>query len=396
MYKRQQFDKLLLRLKEKRKFIQVLSGPRQCGKTTLAQQVVKALKFPSHYISADSPIPYGSVWLEQQWEVSRMQAHDNPNSGALLILDEIQKVVGWSEVLKKLWDEDSKNKTNLKVLVLGSAPLLVQKGLTESLAGRFELIPLSHWNFNEMQIAFGWSLEQFIFFGGYPGSAELINDEERWSRYIHDSLIETTISRDILLLTRIDKHPLLRQLFQLGTAYSGQIVSYQKMLGQLHDAGNTTTLAHYLELLAGSGLLTGLQKFSGSQIRQRASSPKFLAMNNALITAQSNLSFDYAKKNKDFWGRLVETAIGSHILNGISGTKLKLMYWREGAKEVDYILVNGSKIVSLEVKSGRLRESLAGLESFDYLYKPYRKLLVGEGGIPIAKFLLTPAVEWFA
>lgn len=395
MFKRIQFDKIYNRLTEKRKFIQVLSGPRQSGKTTLANQIAGKLELPIHSVSADSPVPYNAVWLEQQWEIARINVNKNPNSESLLILDEIQKVHGWSEVIKKLWDEDTKNKTKVKVLLLGSAPLLIQKGLTESLAGRFELIPISHWNYVEMRDAFGWNLDQYIWFGGYPGAAELINDEERFKNYIRDSLIETTISRDILLLTRIDKQALLRQLFQLGTFYSGQIVSYQKMLGQLHDAGNTTTLAHYLNLLSASGLLTGLQKYSGSQIRQRSSSPKFLVLNNALISAQSNLSFEEARSNKDYWGRLVETAVGSYLLNGIIGTNLKLMYWREGAKEVDFIFDNGGKITALEVKSGRLRESLAGIETFNSLYEPKRKLLIGQKGIPLEEFFLTPATQWF-
>lgn len=395
MFKRIQFDKIYNHLTEKRKFIQVLSGPRQSGKTTLANQIAGKLELPIHSVSADSPVPYNAVWLEQQWEIARINVNKNPNSESLLILDEIQKVHGWSEVIKKLWDEDTKNKTKVKVLLLGSAPLLIQKGLTESLAGRFELIPISHWNYVEMRDAFGWNLDQYIWFGGYPGAAELINDEERFKNYIRDSLIETTISRDILLLTRIDKQALLRQLFQLGTFYSGQIVSYQKMLGQLHDAGNTTTLAHYLNLLSASGLLTGLQKYSGSQIRQRSSSPKFLVLNNALISAQSNLSFEEARSNKDYWGRLVETAVGSYLLNGIIGTNLKLMYWREGAKEVDFIFDNGGKITALEVKSGRLRESLAGIETFNSLYEPKRKLLIGQKGIPLEEFFLTPAAQWF-
>ncbi len=394
MFTRFQFGKLQQRLNEKRKFIQVLSGPRQCGKTTLAHQVLSALKIENHFVTADSPIPYNSTWVEQQWETARVLAKRS-SKGAIIVLDEIQKVTGWSEVIKKLWDEDTAARTNLKALILGSAPLLIQHGLTESLAGRFELVPLSHWSFSEMRDAFGWNLDQYIYFGGYPGAAELIKDEERWSRYIHDSLIETTISRDILLLTRIDKQALLRQLFRLGVHYSSQIVSYQKLLGQLHDAGNTTTLANYLELLSGAGMLTGLQKYSGSQIRQRSSSPKFLALNNALITSQSEYNFKEALANTDFWGRLVETAVGSHLLNATNGTKLKVLYWREGAKEVDFILQNNSKIFALEVKSGRVRESLAGLDSFSKQYKPQKKMLVGQGGIPVEVFLTTPAVEWF-
>jgi len=394
MFTRIQYGKLHPRLKEKRKFIQVLSGPRQCGKTTLACQVSSALKIETHFVTADSPVPYNSTWVEQQWETARVLAKKS-SKGAIIILDEIQKVTGWSEVIKKLWDEDTAAKTNLKALILGSAPLLIQHGLTESLAGRFELVPLAHWSFSEMRDAFGWNLDQYIYFGGYPGPAKLIKDEERWSKYIHDSLIETTISRDILLLTRIDKQALLRQLFRLGVHYSCQIVSYQKLLGQLQDAGNTTTLANYLELLSGAGMLTGLQKYSGSQIRQRSSSPKFLALNNALITAQSEYSFNEARKNTDFWGRLVETAVGSHLLNATTGLKLKVMYWREGAKEVDFILQNGSKIFALEVKSGRVRESLAGLDSFSKQYKTKKIMLVGKSGISVEVFLSTPAVEWF-
>lgn len=394
MYKRKQHDIILKRLKEKNNFIQVLIGPRQCGKTTLAQQVAQSIKIKTHYVSADSPIPYSSIWLEQQWEVAR-QLSKKSSKGALLILDEIQKIQGWSEVVKKLWDEDKSNRINLKVMILGSSPISIQKGLTESLAGRFELIPLYHWSYKEMNEAFGWNLVKYIYFGGYPGAAKLINDELRWSNYIKDSLIETTISRDIFLLTRIDKQPLFRQLFKLGTSYSCQIVSYQKLLGQLHDAGNTTTLAHYLQLLSNAGMLTGLHKYSGSEIRQRSSSPKFLSLNNALITSQSQYNFIEAKSNTDFWGRLIENAIGSHLYSATIGTKLKLMYWREASYEVDFILQNGSNLIAIEVKSGRLRENIRGFDLFCKKYNPKRKLLVGQGGISIEEFLLTDANEWY-
>ncbi len=393
-YKRPQFHRLRSRLEERRKFIQVLSGPRQCGKTTLARQVADSLKIPTHFVSADSPVPYNSSWVEQQWETARFLATKDSRNGTVLILDEIQKVAGWSEVVKKLWDEDTANKRNVKVLILGSAPLLVHHGLTESLSGRFELIQLSHWSYAEMRDAFGWSLEQFIFFGGYPGSADLVDEPERWSHYIQDSLIETTISRDVLLMTRIDKQALLRQLFRVGTAYSGQIVSYQKLLGQLHDAGNTTTLAHYLHILSDAGLLTGLQKYSGSQIRQRSSSPKFLALNNALITAQSQYSFQEAQQKRDVWGRLVESAVGAHLYNSSIGTNVKVMYWREGSREVDFIVQNGMNITAIEVKSGRVNDTIPGMESFTRQYKPKRKLLIGDRGISVKDILLTSAVEW--
>src|SRR4030043_1283834 len=250
MYPRPVYQILFARLKEPRKFLQVLAGPRQTGKTTLIRQAMESLTLASHYASADEPTLQSRTWIEQQWEMGRLLGREKGNkAGALLVLDEIQKVAGWSETVKRLWDADTAKKVDLRVVLLGSAPLLIQQGLADSLAGRFEIIPVVHWSYSEMKDAFGWGLDQYVYFGGYPGAADLINDRQRWARYIIDSLIETTISRDILLMTRIDKPALLRRLFQLGCNYSGQILSYQKMIGQLQDAGNTTTLAHYLELM---------------------------------------------------------------------------------------------------------------------------------------------------
>lgn len=310
------------------------------------------------------------------------------------MLDEIQKVPGWSEEVKRQWDADSAERLPLKVVLLGSSQLLVQRGLSESLAGRFERIPVTHWSFTEMQKAFEWSLEKYIYYGGYPGSAELVDEPRRWARYILDSLVETTIARDILLMTRVDKPALLRQLFHLGCRYSGQILSYQKMLGQLQDAGNTTTLAHYLELLSGAGMITGLQKVAGQQVRQRASSPKLQVLNNALLSAESHAALDETLRQRDAWGRLVESAVGAHLINSAVGTSLNILYWRDGTKEVDYVVQDGRKLTAIEVKSGKKKESLSGLEMFSKLFKPHRKLLVGAGGIPIEEFLSAPIEEF--
>jgi uncharacterized protein len=375
----------------------VLAGPRQVGKTVLARQVIEDLAIPSHYASADEPTLRGRTWLEQQWDLARLQTDSNGGEKeALLVLDEVQKITDWSEIVKRLWDEDSAAKRQLKVVLLGSAPLLIQKGLTESLAGRFEIIPATHWSFGEMREAFGWDLETYIFFGGYPGSAELIGDQSRWRRYIIDSLIETTISRDILLLTRVDKPALLRRVFQLACDYSGQIVSYQKMLGQLQDAGNTTTLAHYLELLAGAGMVIGLPKYSGGRARQRGSSPKLHVMNNALMTASSDLDFNNIRKDRDTWGRLVESAAGAHLINGTRGTNAEVFYWRERSHEVDFVLRSGRSTVAIEVKSGRAREAVAGMEAFSKVFKVTRKLLIGGDGVSIEEFLLNPVEYWLS
>src|SRR5580658_2168931 len=386
-------NELLKRLKEKRRFVQVLAGPRQVGKTTVVRQVMAASKIPAHYASADEPSLRDRTWLEQQWDIARLKAGESKN-GALLVLDEIQKVTDWSSLVKLLWDADTHSGVPLKVVLLGSSPLLIQSGLTESLAGRFEVIAAPHWSFTEMHEAFGWTVEQYIFYGAYPGAAELISDPERWRRYILDSLIETTISRDILLLTRVDKPALLRRLFQLGCAYSGQILSYQKMLGQLTDAGNTTTLAHYLDLLQGAGMLAGLAKFARGQVRQRGSSPKLQVLNTALMSAQDSRSLTQARQDGDHWGRLVESCIGAHLLNSSFGTSISVTYWLERNHEVDFVLQEGKATVAIEVKSGGRHESLPGMEAFARIFKPKRQLLVGGQGIALDEFLSKPAAHW--
>jgi uncharacterized protein len=395
-YRRKQFKPLKKRLEERRRFIQVLAGPRQSGKTTLARQVAGSLTSPVLFISADDPEARGRVWLEQQWEIARYRAQNARKPGAVLIVDEIQKVPAWSETVKRLWDEDTAARRNLHVLILGSAALLIQKGLTESLTGRFEATRLTHWSYGEMRAAFGWSLDQFIFFGGYPGAAGLIDDERRWKRYILDAMIEPTLARDVLELTRVDKPALLRQLFQLGCAYSGQILSYTKLLGQLQDAGNTTTLAHYLELLGSAGMLVGLQKFAGQRVRQRGSSPKFQALNNAFLSAQSQVLLEQAKADRSFWGRLVESSIGAHLSNECSLEGAELYYWREGDKEVDFVIRQGRSLTAIEVKSGADRDNLPGMADFSEAFHPKRMLLVGAEGIDIQEFLTTPIAVWSA
>jgi predicted AAA+ superfamily ATPase len=391
---RQTFHSALLkRLHEKRRFVQVLAGPRQTGKTTVVRQVMVASGLPAHYASADEPALRDRTWLEQQWDIARLKARQG-KSGALLVLDEIQKVHDWSSAVKLLWDADTQAGIPLRVVLLGSARLLIQSGLTESLAGRFEVIRVPHWSFTEMREAFGWNLEQYIFYGAYPGAAQLTGDLERWQRYILDSLIETTLSRDILHLTRVDKPALLRRLFQLGCAYSGQILSYQKMIGQLAEAGNTTTLAHYLDLLQGAGMLAGLAKFASGQVRQRGSSPKLQVLNTALISVQDQRPLAQARVDGNHWGRLVESCVGAHLLNTSLGTSVSVTYWRERNQEVDFVLQQGKTTVAIEVKSGARREALPGMEAFVGQFKPARQLLVGGQGIPVEEFLCQPAAHW--
>lgn len=381
-------------INESRRFIQVIYGPRQVGKTTMVTQLVREIEMPVQFVSADGVASLSHVWIEQQWEAARLALKQLGAKEGFLIFDEIQKIRNWSETVKKEWDADTRNAICLKVVLMGSSRLLLQQGLTESLAGRFETIYMGHWSFLEMKEAFGFDVNQYIWFGGYPGAAQLVNDEERWKQYVSDSLIETSISKDILMLTRIDKPALLKRLFELGCKYSGQILSYTKILGQLLDAGNTTTLAHYLKLLDNSGLLGGVEKYSAEKIRQRNSSPKFQVYNTALISAQVETNFEETFHRPDLWGRWVESAIGAHLLNGSLVYGYQLYYWREKNNEIDFVLQHKGKIIGIEVKSGN-KTRISGAESFKKQFNPHKIYLAGMSGIPLSDFLLVNPVDLF-
>jgi predicted AAA+ superfamily ATPase len=395
-YKRAIFDILFRRMQEPRQFIQILAGPRQVGKTTLVQQLKQQLGPNCLYASADEPTLQERSWLIQQWDSARLKAKrkDGLFDTVILIIDEVQKIPDWSETIKYLWDEDTRQTIPLKVILLGSSPLLMQRGLTESLAGRFELLPITHWAYSEMSQCFGYTVQEYIFYGGYPGAAGLRNDFSRWSSYIRDALIETTVSRDILLLARVDKPALLRRMFLLGCEYSGQILSFQKMVGQLQDAGNTTTLAHYLELLAGAGLLVGLGKYAGQKLRRKASSPKLLALNTGLISALSAMDYSATQQNHRMWGRLVESAVGAHLVNTARDSQIEVYYWNEGDKEVDFILARAGRLTAIEVKGQFKVATVSGMDSFSSQFSVSRRLLIGAQGISIEEFLSKPAGYW--
>lgn len=393
-YQRPQGSVLAERLAEPRRFLQIVAGPRQVGKSTLVQQVTSELGVHVRYVSADEPTLRSSDWIIQQWEAARLEA--TRDAGSVLVLDEIQKIPSWSETVKRLWDEDTRKKRPLKVVLLGSAPLLIAQGLTESLAGRFETLRLPHWSYAEMREAFGFTLDQYLYFGGYPGAAPLAHDPVRWARYIADSLIETSIARDVLLLTRVDKPALLRRLFELACRYSGQILSYTKMLGQMQDAGNTTTLAHYLDLLAGAGMVCGLPKYAGDAARSRGSSPKLQVFNTALMTVTTGISPEEARSDREFRGRLVESAVGAHLANAAAAGECELFYWRDRGHEVDFVVKTGSRLTTIEVKSGRAPQAHAGTAAFAAAFKVKRTLLIGGDGVQVEEFLHRPIAEWLA
>lgn len=391
MYQRAITKTIGKRLRERRRFLQVIVGPRQVGKTTAIQHVLATGRMPSHYAAADLPAPPPVEWIARQWDLARLKMPGR--TPAVLVLDEIQNIAHWSTEVKRLWDEDTRTGRRLHVVLLGSSSLLIQKGLEESLAGRFEVIRFPHWSWDECRDAFGWSLEQYVYFGGYPGSASLVREEERWGQYIRDALIETAISKDILLLNRVEKPALLRQLFVLACEYGGQVLSYQKILGQLADAGNTTTLAHYQRLLESAWLIQGLPKWSGAAVRRRSSSPKWLPLNTGLVTALSNRPFDAWRRDPTAWGRLVEVAVGAHVVNQGLLHGMEVYYWRQGHYEVDFILRKGNALTAIEVKSGAMRANPPGLAEFARRYRA-RTLVVGGSDLGLREFLETPVLRW--
>jgi predicted AAA+ superfamily ATPase len=379
---------------EPRKFIQVIYGPRQVGKTTMVQQMLHKTPFAHHYASADAIGTGHSAWISAQWDIARIRFQSNVNREYVLVLDEIQKIDNWSEQVKKEWDSDTRNRIEIKVVLLGSSRILLQQGLTESLAGRFESLYMPHWSYAEMHHEFGMTVDEYVWYGGYPGTASLLRDEERWKEYLLVSLIETSISRDILMLTRVDKPAMMRRLFEIGCAYSGQILSYTKILGQLQDAGNTTTLAHYLNLLDQAGLLAGLQKFSPDTMRQRGSSPKFQVHNTALMSALEAETFRVVRNNRTRWGRMVESAVGAHLVNQCLKYRYELFYWRNRNDEIDFVLSSRDKVIGIEVKSGASGET-QGMDAFRQQFNPHRVLLIGGSGLSLEEFLRMEVIDMF-
>ena len=386
MYKRTEYQTIKERIKESRKFIQVVMGARQIGKSTVVKQVLNDLDEPYRMFSADNVPTTNSAWISDCWAAVRSLKENKGWDSIVLVIDEIQKITNWSEVVKKEWDADTFNDTNIKVLLLGSSRVLLEKGLSESLAGRFEEIRMTHWSYQEMKECFGFTLDQYIFYGGYPGAAPLIQDEDRFSQYIQSAIIEATINKDILMDTPISKPALLRQTFELGAAYSGEILSLNKMLGSLQDAGNTVTLAGYIHLLNESGLLCGLQKYSIDIARRRASIPKLQVYNNALKMVYSPLAFEAALVDRKSWGRIVESCIGAYLVSQAFAHRFEVFYWRERDDEVDFVLRKKGSVIAIEVKSNAEKKT-AGLEKFKQLFQPKKAFIVGDGGISIEDFL---------
>ena len=352
----------------------------------MVKQVLKDLDIPYQMFSADNVPTTNSAWVANCWAATRSLQESKRYESIVLVIDEIQKISNWSEAVKKEWDDDTFHDRNIKVLLLGSSRVLLERGLSESLAGRFEEIRMSHWSYTEMKECFGFTLDQYVYYGGYPGAASLIDDDDRYQQYIQSGIVDATINKDILMDTPISKPALLRQTFELGSAYSGQLLSLNKMLGTLQDAGNTATLASYIHLLDESGLLCGLQKYSIDTARRKASIPKLQVYNNALKMIYSPLTFEQAITNRGEWGHIFESAIGAYLVSQAFVHRFEVFYWRERNDEIDFILRKKGTVIAIEIKSNAEKRT-EGLENFKKLFSPKAAFIVGDGGISAEDFL---------
>ena len=352
----------------------------------MVKQVANELTIPHLLTTAEDAPDKNPNWIRYVWQQARQSMRLNNYSEFLLVIDEIHKLDNWSEVVKAEWDADTMRDVNIKVILLGSSRLLIKDGLNESLAGRYELIEMEHWSYTEMREAFGMTIDQYIYYGGYPGAFSLIDDEKRWRKYMQNAIIEPAITKDVLTTKRVLKPALLRQLFLLGCSYSGELLSFNKILGQLQDAGNTATLANYLQLLDESKLLAGLQQYAADDARKYKSVPKYQVYNSGLLSATSSLNFRDAYLDPKQWGRWVETAVGTYLINHADRLEYKLYFWRHNGNEVDFILQSSKKLVAIEVKSGR-RQNNQGLPLFSEQFHPDVELVVGGEAFSTEQFL---------
>lgn len=342
---------LRISLEQPRPLIQVVLGPRQVGKTTTVLKFLKDhhQEGDYHYCSSDSLLAPDETWILEQH-----QKAIETNPSGLLVIDEIQNVPHWAKIIKRLWDDQKINDQNLKMILLGSSSLKIQTGLTESLAGRYEVHIAHHWNFCESQEAYNLDLEDFIVFGGYPESYRFIENVEKWSSYIKMSVVDAVIGKDILTQAKVKSPALFKQCFEILSSYPAQEISYTKLLGQLQGKGHVDQIKYYIDLFEGAFLIKALSKYSSKETLKRSSSPKILPLCQAFFGAKK-----FGELSSEEKGRAFEVAVGS-MLNRLPGN---LFYWREGNHEVDFVLEQGKSLYTIEVKSGKKRNT-SGLLKF--------------------------------
>ncbi len=389
MYQRRHLNILKSRMAEPRRRMQIVMGPRQVGKSTLVGQFTEATSVPFDFFAADSVNRFDSSWIPNKWQQVRMRMDIHSEQEHILIIDEVQKIRGWSEQVKKEWDEDSRSHRNLKVILLGSSRLLSQKGLEESLEGRFETIKMGYWDWQEMHEAFGFSMDEYVYFGGFPGLAPYIQDEDRWRNLMEDSIISPILTRDILEIEEIRNPALLRQVFELACIESAKELSLTKMQGTM-NSGTVPTIKNYLDILNKSMIVQPLQNYSPSRVKEKQSVPKMQVFNNAFRNRFGTFSFDEARVDPAEWGRLVESAVGAHLANRAMTDDYELFYWRnERRQECDYVLRKGQALVAIEVKSGSVDKTV-GFEKFkeQFADKVTAAFIVGPQALPLEDFFI--------
>ncbi len=369
--------------------MQIVMGPRQVGKSTLVGQFTEGISVPFDFFAADGVNRFDSSWIPNKWQQVRMRMDIHSEQEHILIIDEVQKIRGWSEQVKKEWDEDSRSNRNLKVILLGSSRLLLQKGLEESLEGRFETIKMGYWDWQEMHEAFGFSMDEYVYFGGFPGLAPDIQDEDRWRNLMEDSIISPILTRDILEIEEIRNPALLRQVFELACIESAKELSLTKMQGTM-NSGTVPTIKKYLDILNKSMIVQPLQNYSPSRVKEKQSVPKMQVFNNAFRNRFGTFSFDEARVDPAEWGRLIESAVGAHLANRAMTDDYELFYWRnERRQECDYVLRKGQALVAIEVKSGSVDKTV-GFEKFkeQFADKVTAAFIVGPQALPLEDFFI--------
>ncbi len=353
------------RFKDSAPLIHVVLGPRQVGKTTGILQFLETYRGEHHYISADAVLTAGHDWVLQQWQTALLKGHH-----ALLVIDEIQKISNWAEIIKKLWDDQKLKQTQIKLLLSGSSSLSLQRGMTESLAGRLEVIYVPHWDYHESNQLRALSLEDYLRYGGYPKSYDFLEDKDRWHQYVKSSVIDRVIDKDILQYAQVKNPALFRQAFELICCYPSQEISYRKLLGQLQDKGNTDLIKHYLALFEDGFLIKALQKYHNQEFKVKSSSPKIIPLAPCFYHLFS------AKEEKMTF--VFESTVGAKL----SQIASKLYYWRDDTHEVDFVMLWRNKLIAIEVKSGKSRKR-SGLEKFLTLFSEAIPIIISRDNYEI-------------
>ena len=374
--------------------IQLLTGPRQVGKTTLLLQLAGSLKGRAIYATADGPEASLPGFWERIWSSAEEIAHRRGD--AVVLLDEVQHLPDWSRRLKGEWDRIHRLKTPLHVIVTGSSALRLGSASRESLAGRFERVTLSHWPAAALRdilhVKAGAAAETQVLTGSYPGAHALRGDSARFRAYVRDAIVEPAIGRDVLALEPVRRPALLRQIFGFCASMPAQIVSLQKLQGRLTDPGALDTIAHYLHLLEDAYLIAPLEKFSVRPLRRRSAPPKIIVLSNALLAGMDPLGPPDRSKDPGRFGAWVENACLAHAWN--SGQRVT--YWREEPIEVDGVIEGTWGAWAVEVKTGSFEtHDLKGVLEFCRRNPRFRPLVLhGPEGVAAARRAQVASMPW--